>query len=225
MANTFVDATDESPVDSVEGRTGAVDVAKSDVGLGNADNTSDANKPISTATQTALDLKAPLASPTFTGVTTLAPTGTSGVTTVLAINNEADTVPRISCTANGTGLILSVGSTMVLQIQDNGEILMGTGPITLPSRFTAGDNGTIITSGADDRIPLRVKQNSGSQTGNLTEWTNAASGILARMSAAGILFGSVSYTPADTNDWPGADPTTIAQALDLLAARLNVLEP
>jgi hypothetical protein len=37
------------------------------VGLGNVDNTSDANKPVSTATQTALNLKANLASPTFTG--------------------------------------------------------------------------------------------------------------------------------------------------------------
>jgi len=42
-------------------------VTKSDVGLGNVDNTSDANKPVSTAAQTALDLKAPLANPTFTG--------------------------------------------------------------------------------------------------------------------------------------------------------------
>jgi len=40
---------------------------KAAVGLGNVDNTSDANKPISSATQTALDLKADLASPTFTG--------------------------------------------------------------------------------------------------------------------------------------------------------------
>lgn len=40
------------------------------VGLGNVTNTSDTNKPVSTATQTALDLKAPLASPTFTGTTT-----------------------------------------------------------------------------------------------------------------------------------------------------------
>jgi hypothetical protein len=32
-------------------------IVKADVGLGNADNTSDANKPVSTATQTALDLK------------------------------------------------------------------------------------------------------------------------------------------------------------------------
>jgi hypothetical protein len=48
--------------------TGTVSgVTKSMVGLGSVDNTTDANKPISTATQTALDLKAPLASPTFTG--------------------------------------------------------------------------------------------------------------------------------------------------------------
>lgn len=37
-------------------------LVKGDVGLGNVDNTSDANKPISTATQTALDLKANIAS-------------------------------------------------------------------------------------------------------------------------------------------------------------------
>jgi hypothetical protein len=42
-------------------------LTKSSVGLGNVDNTSDLNKPISTATQTALDLKAPLDSPVFTG--------------------------------------------------------------------------------------------------------------------------------------------------------------
>jgi hypothetical protein len=46
-------------------------ITKSDVGLANVDNTSDANKPVSTATQTALDLKANLNSPTFTGTVTL----------------------------------------------------------------------------------------------------------------------------------------------------------
>jgi hypothetical protein len=39
--------------------------------ISNIDNTSDLNKPISTATQTALDLKAPLNSPTFTGTVVL----------------------------------------------------------------------------------------------------------------------------------------------------------
>jgi hypothetical protein len=62
--------------------TGTVSgVTKTHVGLGNVDNTTDALKPVSTATQTALDAKldsltasttyAPLSSPTFTGTVTL----------------------------------------------------------------------------------------------------------------------------------------------------------
>lgn len=47
-----------SPVRSVAGRTGIITLTKADVGLGNVDNTSDAAKPISTATQAALDDKA-----------------------------------------------------------------------------------------------------------------------------------------------------------------------
>lgn len=42
---------------SVAGKIGAVTLSKSDVGLGNVDNTADLNKPISTATQGALDKK------------------------------------------------------------------------------------------------------------------------------------------------------------------------
>jgi len=46
-----------SPVQSVSGKVGAVTLVKADVGLSNVDNTSDANKPISSATQTALNGK------------------------------------------------------------------------------------------------------------------------------------------------------------------------
>ncbi len=46
------------PVTSVAGQTGDVALAKSDVGLANVDNTSDANKPVSTATQAVLAGKA-----------------------------------------------------------------------------------------------------------------------------------------------------------------------
>jgi hypothetical protein len=55
-------------------------LAKGDVGLGNVDNTSDANKPVSTATQTALDAKAALASPALTGTPT-APTAAHATST------------------------------------------------------------------------------------------------------------------------------------------------
>jgi len=58
-------------VDSVNGQTGVVVLDAADVGLGNVDNTSDANKPISTATQTALDTKTlPLIADDTTAVVT-----------------------------------------------------------------------------------------------------------------------------------------------------------
>lgn len=56
-------------------------------GLENVDNTSDANKPVSTATQTALDLKAPLASPTLTGVPA-APTAAAATSTTQIATTE-----------------------------------------------------------------------------------------------------------------------------------------
>ena len=55
-------------------------LSKSKVGLENVDNTTDANKPVSSATQTALDLKAPIASPTFTGTVTLGAVGNVSIT-------------------------------------------------------------------------------------------------------------------------------------------------
>lgn len=54
--STYVYIT-SGAVDSVAGKTGVVTLAKADVGLTNVDNTSDINKPISTATQNALNLK------------------------------------------------------------------------------------------------------------------------------------------------------------------------
>lgn len=56
----YTDARVQSaaPVKSVAGRTGVVVLSKADVGLNNVDNTSDLDKPISTSTQSSLNLKA-----------------------------------------------------------------------------------------------------------------------------------------------------------------------
>ena len=82
-------------------------ITKSDVGLANVDNTTDANKPVSTATQTALDLKSPLASPTFTGTV-------SGVTKAHVglgnVDNTADSAKPIS-TATQSALDAKASST------------------------------------------------------------------------------------------------------------------
>ena len=142
---------------------------------------------------------------TDNAIMTMAPTSTTGVTTFINLSNEADTIPRISWVANGTGMILAVGTTTVLQIQDNGEISMATGPITLASRFSAGDLGTVITSGADDRVPLRIKQNSATQTGNLSEWTTSASAVVSSVSGKGV------YIPKKETADPCADTTGYAE--------------
>lgn len=80
-------------VTSVAGKTGVVTLVAGDVGLGNVNNTADSAKPISTAQQAALDLKAPLASPTFTGTV-------GGVTKAHVglgnVDNTADSAKPIS---------------------------------------------------------------------------------------------------------------------------------
>ncbi len=77
-------------------------LTKSDVGLGNVDNTTDAGKPVSTAQQTALDLKANLAGPTFTGKVTMsdisANDGSFNVVDIAALK-----VNGVSITQNGSG--------------------------------------------------------------------------------------------------------------------------
>lgn len=59
-------------------------LAKTDVGLSNVDNTADSAKPVSTAQQTALDLKANAASPALTGTVNIAQSG------MLSAFNTAD---------------------------------------------------------------------------------------------------------------------------------------
>lgn len=100
----LVPANTDQPVQSVAGKTGTVVLAKGDVGLGNVDNTSDANKPVSTAAQAALDSKAPLASPTLTGTPT-APTAavdtntTQLATTAFVVDQASATSPLMNGTA------------------------------------------------------------------------------------------------------------------------------
>ena len=77
-------------------------LSASGVGLGNVDNTTDAGKPVSTAQQTALDLKANLAGPTFTGKVTMsdvsANDGSFNVVDIAALK-----VNGVSITQNGSG--------------------------------------------------------------------------------------------------------------------------
>jgi len=63
-------------------------ITKTHVGLGNVDNTSDINKPISTAVNTALDLKAPLNSPVFTGAIDFTGVNVTGLTAIAGLPDQ-----------------------------------------------------------------------------------------------------------------------------------------
>lgn len=82
--------------------TGTVSgIDKSMVGLGSVDNTSDAAKPISAATQTALSTKAPIASPALTGVPT-APTASPGTnSTQIATTAYTDAAVAVAMASSG----------------------------------------------------------------------------------------------------------------------------
>ncbi len=71
-------------------------LAKSKVWLANVDNTSDVNKPVSTAQQTALNLKANLASPALTGIptapTAAVATNTTQIATTAFVNSKVATL-------------------------------------------------------------------------------------------------------------------------------------
>lgn len=54
---TAAEAAAAAPVQSVNGQQGAVTITKASIGLSNVDNTSDANKPVSTLQQAAIDQK------------------------------------------------------------------------------------------------------------------------------------------------------------------------
>ena len=68
-------------------------VTKAEVGLGNVDNTADTAKPVSTAQQSAIDLKANIASPTFTG--TVSGVDAGHITTGTLGNTVQDNITRL----------------------------------------------------------------------------------------------------------------------------------
>ena len=110
-------ASAAAPVQSVAGKTGTVTLSKSDVGLGNVDNTSDASKPISTAVQTALNAKAPINNPVFTGVVT-----------ALNINKVTITQPTNgSILTISDGKTFAVANTVSINSSDNANVFFGSG--------------------------------------------------------------------------------------------------
>jgi hypothetical protein len=102
---------------------------KSAVGLGNVDNTSDANKPVSTATQTALDAK--------TNKLVVTNRQTASYTLVLS---DADKLVE-----------MNVGSANNLTIPLNSSVAFSTGTQILLAQYGAGQTTIVATSGVTIR--------------------------------------------------------------------------
>jgi len=113
-------------------------VTKAQVGLANADNTADAAKPVSTAQQTALNLKANLASPTFTGTV-------AGITAAMVGAQPAGTY----ATGTGTATNTNTGDETTATIQSKLSIttLSGsnTGDQVLPTLGSLGAQASLVS--------------------------------------------------------------------------------
>ena len=121
----------------------SVATLKSDLSLDLVTNTSDANKPVSTAQQTALNLKANLASPTFTGTPTL-PTGTIATT-----QSPGNSTTAIATTAFATtALNLKANDSDVVKLTGNQTI---AGTKTFSARVLA-PNGIAVEAGAAGQL-------------------------------------------------------------------------
>lgn len=106
---------------------------KTTLSLNNVDNTSDANKPVSTATQTALDLKANIAGPSFTGVVSFA----DGAVGAPSITNTGDT---------NTGLYFSAADTVDVATNGVNRLSISTTALTSTLTIIAPD-GNVSTPG------------------------------------------------------------------------------
>lgn len=163
VARTLTSKTLTSP--AITTPTGIV---KGDVGLGNVDNTSDANKPVSTAQQTALDLKA-------NDADVVHDTGTETIAGVKTFSSD----PLIPDEAYGVGWNGSLEPPTKNAVYDKVETL-GSGSVATDAIWDAkGD--LAVGTGANTAVVLPVGTNdqvltaaSGETSG--LKWANPAGG-------------------------------------------------
>ena len=122
-------------------------ITKSDIGLANVDNTSDANKPVSTATQTALNLKEDTANKS-TDIT-LADITNVKFPTALAVKSYVDT--RVANAVSG--YLPLTGGALTGDLNTSGLLIAGA--VTYPNTIgNSGDVLTITNSGIAEWSPL-----------------------------------------------------------------------
>jgi hypothetical protein len=160
---------------------GTSGLSKSSVGLDNVDNTSDLNKPISTATQTALNGKANLSGATFTGTVTIptltgvtAPTFTGDI----VVNKTGDNSVNIRSETGSSSLYLQTNnlsnnlrmfynSSGLFQFRQNNTALGGTGGVGV-SAFEVYPNGVLTTGNKVNNKTFVLFENGSSSDDPIT---------------------------------------------------------
>lgn len=144
-----------APVISVNGKQNIVVIDKADVGLSNVDNTNDANKPISTATQTALNAKES--------------TSNKGVANGYASLDGAGTIP-VSQLPNQSGSYIPITAkgvaSGVAELDGTTRLPSAQLPATIPiGNIPTGTSSSTVAIGNDTRI-VNAIQNSVLDTDN-----------------------------------------------------------
>jgi hypothetical protein len=211
----ILDAEDTyAPIDSPTFTGTVAGVTKSMVGLGNVDNTSDADKPISDDTQVALDLKAPLANPTFTGTV-------SGITKSMvglgSVDNTSDANKPVS-TATQTALDLKAS---LASPTFTGTVTLPTGTVTsgmiLDGTIVAGDlaDGAVTSAKILDGTIVNADINASAAI----DWTKLAISSTISETEAGYLDGVTSAIQTQLNNKaPLASPALTGTPTAPLAA-------
>ncbi len=163
-----------------------ISLSKSDVGLGNVNNTADADKPVSSATQTALNLKAPIASPTFTGTV-------SGITKSMVglgnVDNVSAATIRGVITIDSSGIINNIGTASIKV--DNSKIvsadLAGSGKVWASLPESGAQVNTVTSVAGKTGAVTLTKSNVGLDNVDNLSAASIRSGIT--VNASGILTG------------------------------------
>ncbi|MCP3674992.1 MAG: hypothetical protein GY829_11060 [Gammaproteobacteria bacterium] len=211
---------------SVNTRAGAVTLTASDVGLANCDDTTDLEKPVSTATQTALDAVSTAAQTALDTVSTATQTALDAKegTITLTANRAIET--------NSSGkLIDSDITTTELSYLDNAtsniqaQINSHTSNTSNPHSVTAADLGLEncdntsdtdkpVSTAAQTALDLKANLASPALTGNPTTTTQSTSNNSTRIASTNFVRNAIaSYASADASDVIPLSATVIGSTI------------
>lgn len=177
-------------VNSVNGGIGDVVIDKTSIGLGNVTNTSDASKPISTATQTALDAKADESDLLAHTTNTSNPHSVTATQVGLGnVTNTSDANKPVS-TAQQTALNLKLNTSLkganngLAELDGSGKVPSGQLPSYVPAVQTYANFAALPATGADGIIYIT------SDTNKQYRWTGSSYAEISSSLALGETSGT-----------------------------------